>query len=536
MEDVMNSSIRVVNSFRIVLTAGTLAPLWLMLAAAGTSADAQVTPSPADWTQFHRDNMQRWNPYETVLGVGNVGGLQVKWKNPIGVYGNNFESSPAVVNGVVYFGSDDGNVYALDASTGAKLWSYATGNVVVSSPAVANGVVYVGSANGNVYALNAGTGAKLWSFTTGSSVNSSPAVANGVVYVGSFDQNVYALNASTGAKLWSYATGADVFSSPAVSNGMVYVGPNDGNVYALNASTGAKVWSFTTGAGVDSSPAVVNGVVYIGSLDGKVYALDATNGSLLWSYKTTFNVESSPAVANGVVYVGSDGYRLYALNASTGSLLWAYDAGGEILSSPAVANGVVYVTSANGSLFALDADTGAKLWYYPAGLCSSSPTIVDGVVYIRWGDIYTGIGDTYAFAPGSANSADLFLRILPSTTTVHQGDLLTFAFPVWNLGPGVAEGEVLSNLQVPAGTTFDYLRISGTPGLGTCTHPPYGGTGQIICHEGDGMAPNTTWTVRLTVKVTAPAGTVITESAATLADTPDPNMANNTATVSVNVE
>jgi hypothetical protein len=50
------------------------------------------------------------------------------------------------------------------------------------------------------------------------------------------------------------------------------------------------------------------------------------------------------------------------------------------------------------------------------------------------------------------------------------------------------------------------------------------------------MAPNTTWTVRLTVKVTAPSGTVITENAATLADTPDPNLANNTATVSIKVQ
>ena len=62
-------------------------------------------------------------------------------------------SSPAVANGVVYVGSDDGNVYALNASTGAKLWSYTTGSYVDSSPAVANGVVYVGSSDGNVYAF-----------------------------------------------------------------------------------------------------------------------------------------------------------------------------------------------------------------------------------------------------------------------------------------------------------------------------------------------------------------------------------------------
>ena len=127
----------------------------------------------------------------------------------------------------------------------------------------------------------------------------------------------------------------------------------------------------------------------------------------------------------------------------------------------------------------------------------------------------------YAFALGAAATADLYLRIQPTPDTVHQGDLLTYAFPVWNLGPDNAVHEVL-NTQVPAGTTFDYIRISGTPGLGTCTTPPYQGTGEIVCHENSAMAPNTTWTVRLIVKVTAPSGTVITESATTTEDTPDP--------------
>ena len=162
----------------------------------------------------------------------------------------------------------------------------------------------------------------------------------------------------------------------------------------------------------------------------------------------------------------------------------------------------------------------------------SSPAVVDGVVYLAAGDAG---GSLDVFAISLLGSADLFLRIPPTTTTVHQGDLITYAFPVWNLGPDNADFEVL-NTQVPAGTTLDYIRISGTPGLGTCTAPPYQGTGQIVCHENSAMAPNTTWTVRVVVKVTAPAGTVITESAATMADTPDPNLANNTATVSITVQ
>jgi PGF-CTERM protein len=105
----------------------------------------------------------------------------------------------------------------------------------------------VGSWVTNLYALNATTGAKLWNYTTGSYVDSSPAVANGTVYVGSDDGNVYALNATIGAKLWSYTTEDAVLSSPAVSNGVVYVGSNDGNVYALSNAPAATSQSATPG-------------------------------------------------------------------------------------------------------------------------------------------------------------------------------------------------------------------------------------------------------------------------------------------------
>jgi len=111
---------------------------------------------------------------------------------------------------------------------------------VDSSPAVANGVVYVGSGDYKVYALNARTGAKLWSYRTGSFVWSSPAVANGVVYIGSSDGKVYALNARTGAKLWSYTTGGGVYCSPVVVNGALYAASTDGNVYAFGLKQGAE--------------------------------------------------------------------------------------------------------------------------------------------------------------------------------------------------------------------------------------------------------------------------------------------------------
>ena len=86
-------------------------------------------------------------------------------------------------------------------------------------PAVAKGVVFVGSNDHNVYALNSQTGEKIWSYTTGDSVLSSPAVANDVVYIGLNDYKVYALNAATGSEIWSYKTNEGVESTASVVNG-----------------------------------------------------------------------------------------------------------------------------------------------------------------------------------------------------------------------------------------------------------------------------------------------------------------------------
>ena len=189
-------------------------------------------------------------------------------------------ASPVVVGGVVYFVTYEGTVYALNAQNGIQLWNYTTGGPVYSSPgpvysgavysslAVVNGVVYAGSDDGNVYALNATSGAKLWSSTVGNGTLSSPAVDGGVVYVGSSDDNIYALNAANGVKLWNYTIGGSV-DSPVVVNGVLYVGGGD-SVYALRVSSSspASPSSFSTltiaiGAVVVASVVVVTAVVLI---------------------------------------------------------------------------------------------------------------------------------------------------------------------------------------------------------------------------------------------------------------------------------
>ena len=87
-------------------------------------------------------------------------------------------------------------------------WKFHTGGRVISSPAVVDGVVYVGSTDGNAYAIDAVSGAQKWKFETKAWEVSSPAVVSGVVYFLSYDGHLYALDAATAEVKWKFATGA----------------------------------------------------------------------------------------------------------------------------------------------------------------------------------------------------------------------------------------------------------------------------------------------------------------------------------------
>lgn len=303
-------------------------------------------------------------------------------------------ASPAVVDGVVFAGSRNGYVYALDHETGEKIWNNTVGGTLDASPAVANGMVFIASGS-RIFALNKYTGIQVWNYTFVTLLRSSPAVADGMVFVVDVLGNIRAFNQSTGAVEWSGSAGVgfgllasspavvdgmifigadyslfvlDEFSgtqiwafpigdrirwsSPAVADGMVFVGAENNKIYAVNEFSGAKVWEYTTGGDVQSSPAVVDGVVFVGSYDGKVYALNQTTGAWIWDYTTGGPVHSSPAVADGLVFVGSNDDKIYALNQSTGSVIWDYTTGADVQSSPAIANGLVFVGSYDLNIYA----------------------------------------------------------------------------------------------------------------------------------------------------------------------------------------
>jgi eukaryotic-like serine/threonine-protein kinase len=397
-------------------------------------SNAQTITSGEDWPMFRHD----FSHSGVTASVEPTSAVK-RWDFKEGHSGGFFgASSAAVVNGIVYVGSylgdyehGGGNIYALNADTGAKVWNYSTQTGVYSSPAISENRLFIG-ADDYVIALDALAGTKIWSFETCSTVRSSPAVINGVVFIGSDDGNIYALNASTGSKIWNYTTGGSVVSSPAVDNGMVYVGSEDGYIYALETSSGTRIWNskiWNRGAGFyagsDSSPTISNGTLYLYT-SSAVYALNALNGQKIWSTPMftgdISEASPSPAVAYGIVYIGSDVLGMHALNASTGEEIWnAHDNFlSEVYSSAAVSNGVIY-TGGSRFIYALMASTGDQIWAIGTdNQITASPTVSNGVLYI-------GSHDGFFYAIGNSTSVP---TLIPPKNVLNESWILILVVSV----------------------------------------------------------------------------------------------------------
>ena len=348
-------------------------------------------------TSVNAQSMFRGNPAHTGVYAGPAPREfhGVKWKFATG---NRVISSPVIAGKVLYFGGDDGNVYAVDSETGRQIWKFKTRGPVPATPAVVEGTLYIGSYDGNFYALNSETGAVKWKFATGGERRfeakglhgmqpknqtiadsfdiflSSPVVVDGAVYFGSGDTNVYALDANSGALRWKFKTGDVVHASPAFVDGVVFVGSWDSYFYAIDAKTGKEKWRFHGGedplihnqVGFQSSPAVVDGVVYTGCRDAQLYALDAATGKEKWKFDNQLSwVITSPAVDAGRVYFATSDSALYHVaEAATGKDLVKEDGRAYMFSSPALAGDTVFLGVLNGTLSARDAATGKVLWEF----------------------------------------------------------------------------------------------------------------------------------------------------------------------------
>jgi outer membrane protein assembly factor BamB len=221
------------------------------------------------------------------------------------------ESSPVVIDGIVYFGSEDGTVYALKAKNGARVWTYQTSDAVYGV-SYANGRLFFGDKSGKVTAVNAKNGREIWQKqTSGASLGrggifySTPAVAFGRVYIGNADAKVYSFSAKDGSLAWTYTTGHYVYGGPAVADipGLgptVYIGSYDSKFYALDARSGKLRWSHDSPGEISGAATIVGDVVYFSSFDGGTTGLGVKRGNVRFRWP---DGRYTPVI--------SDGKRIY---------------------------------------------------------------------------------------------------------------------------------------------------------------------------------------------------------------------------------
>jgi outer membrane protein assembly factor BamB/formylglycine-generating enzyme required for sulfatase activity len=349
--------------------------------------DADEADYDALQGRVFRGNLRR-DGVHLATGVPDLHGVAWRFRT-----GARVQSSPVAVDGVVYVGSDDGNVYAVDAESGREVWRFTTGDRVVSSAAVVDGMVYIGSNDRQLYAVDARTGEEMWRFLGRGAMVASPAVAYGLVFGGYTTWSgggIPGLDGRTGKEVWRFrqAAGPQGTASPAIDGLTLYCPTPSIWCYAADIRTEYPRWLEHGGA--SHVPPAVWGDLHISLDQGAcVTVRDRETGELVWRRDLPDQrfPMSAPTVHGGRIYFGDDLGVFRALDARTGEDTWQFLTGAPIQSSSALADGVLYFGCNEGHLYALDADDGTERWSLDLGSpIRSSPWPADGAVYVGCDD------------------------------------------------------------------------------------------------------------------------------------------------------
>ncbi|CAI8018352.1 Uncharacterized protein YxaL [Geodia barretti] len=286
-------------------------------------------------------------------GSAGAGSAQVVWRQPQ-IEAEDMPplvSSPALdeAGGIIAVGSEDGGLYAYNALTGDNLrWSpFRTEGKIWSTPVLRNGVAYFGSQDGSVYAVSLETGALIWRFDTGGAVVATPLIHKNLLIVGSFDRQLYGLGLNDGQPRWQFGAENWWWATPVSSGRAVYAASMDGNVYALD-DNGVLLWTYDMGDPIVADPVLVERGLVVASQEGRVVLLRASVSAQeppqeIASFSIRDGEIKAPLVKSStigfggsneqeVVYVGTDDGKVRRLQVLSGfTPHWCYDTEDNVL-------------------------------------------------------------------------------------------------------------------------------------------------------------------------------------------------------------
>ena len=296
------------------------------------------------------------------------------------------ESTAAIAADVVYVGTLDGYLYAVNLEYGGLKWKYQASGEIKSSPAVFNDVVYFGDGMGIFHAVDVQTGEPRWTFEAEAEIISSANVAQDRLLFGSYDQFLYCLSAKDGSLVWKFETEGYVHGTPAIVNDAVVISGCDGYLRLINIADGVERQKIALGDYVAASPAIWNNRAYAGTFGNQVLCAGLESAEILWQYEHPerhFPFYASAAVTADMVVIGGRDKMAHALNSQTGEPLWTYPAKSRVDSSPVIVGERAFFGTVGGELVALNLNSGEKVWEFVVGAAIiASPSVVDGKLVI----------------------------------------------------------------------------------------------------------------------------------------------------------
>lgn len=328
------------------------------------------------------------------------------------------QSSPTIVDSILYIASPDGFVNAVDVNSGEEIWRFETKSSCSPSPTVAEGKVFVGQtyeSYGEYFALDSKTGQPIWQSSQLGNVWISAAYDNGKLFLGNMSGDFFAIDPNTGHKIWNYFTAKDtpnenkpitpghghgwppgVYCNPITKDGVVYGGSWSGYYFAWNQETGDLKWRCKTQPeGVDgglpdsSAPVLHKNHLYVQKGGSHIAAINKSNGKVDWEWKAPIGfLQNGTVAAQGSMIYGSVvrqvttipySASIYAFSdiAHGGKLQWTYRGGGGLTAPVLADNHLIFGSSADPFLTCLNKKNGKVIWRTHVGgmMLESVPAI-----------------------------------------------------------------------------------------------------------------------------------------------------------------
>ncbi|PKI12891.1 outer membrane protein assembly factor BamB [Colwellia sp. 12G3] len=346
--------------------------------------------------------------------LDNAFDVEVLWDRSVGDGVSDYFSriKPIVAYNKVYSASRMGDVIAFEKESGKKVWQADLSDInnersfwdsrvsalVAGGPVAGLNKIFIGTENGDVFALDAETGELVWRAKIKGEIITPPAIDSGILVVNSASGILKAFDANTGDDLWEAEQDVPALtlrgiSTPVIASGGVLVGSGKGALSVYILEKGQAGWTTEVGEAtgstelqrvidVDSAPVVFGDKVYSISARGNLVAVDLKSGRILW--KRQYSSYRQIAVYRNDIFITNTRGHIYALNRNDGIERWSnLELTNRGVTGPAVVDRYIVVGDFEGYLHWLEQETGEIVTRHEIDSSGihSTPTVVDDKIY-----------------------------------------------------------------------------------------------------------------------------------------------------------